>query len=151
MKKLLFILLLITSLSCSSDNDVIVLRDYVYSEREYELYQMINDYRVENGLNTLTLVNHISALCYDHNQQMIVKGIGHYDLQPRFDEVKSLGYESVSEIVGVNYTSNVGFFNALKNTPSCDRILIGEYVALGFSITIDEVTNKKYYTLIFAN
>ena len=58
--------LVFTMISCTkstSDEEVVdktLITKYDYSQDELQLAQLINDYRVSIGLNTLQIVNHIS-------------------------------------------------------------------------------------------
>ena len=147
-KIFLFILFLITACSSSDDYQTEIL-NYTYDQNEIDLIDLTNQYRSTESLGMLIPVEHIGALCEKNNQQMIIKGPGHYNFQGAINNLNSLGYTRVSEIIGYNYISNQGFINALVDNDECLEILRGDFNYIGVSVRVSD-TGKKYYTLILA-
>jgi hypothetical protein len=62
--------LVFTMISCSPDSkeeeqvEAKLITDYNYTQDEMKLAEVINNYRISKGFNTLEIINHIS-LIYD--------------------------------------------------------------------------------------
>ena len=151
MKKLILILTILLSLSCSnSDEPPIVLLPYEYNIQELEMIQLINQYRTSNLLNSLNEVQHISALCEQSNNYMIsYNDVKHHHFQDRVENLKRIGYDRVSAIVCYNYSTNQSALNAINSNIETQKILRGDFNDVGVSIT-NNINGKKYYTLTFA-
>jgi uncharacterized protein YkwD len=151
MKKIILILTLLLSLSCSTnDEPPIILLPYEYNIQELEMIQLVNQYRASNLINSLNEVQHISALCEQSNNYMIsYNDIKHYHFHDRVENLKRLGYQRVSAIVCYNYSTNQSALNAINTNIETQQILRGDFTDVGVSITTN-VNGKKYYTLTFA-
>jgi uncharacterized protein YkwD len=150
MKKIILILTILLSISCSKDDEQpIVMLPYTYNEQELEMIQLVNQYRISHSLNTLNDVQHISALSQQSNNYMIsYNEAKHYYFQDRIENLKRIGYTRVSAIVCVNFVSNQGALNVMDSDIDCQKILIGDYTDFGVSITTN-TNGRKYYTLTF--
>lgn len=150
MKKIILILTILLSISCSKDDEQpVVILPYTYNTQELEMIQLVNQYRVSNSLNTLNDVQHISALCEQSNNYMIsYNDVKHYYFQDRIENLKRIGYTSVSAIVCFNFVSNQGALNAMNSDVNCQKILIGDFTDFGVSIKTN-TNGRKYYTLTF--
>jgi uncharacterized protein YkwD len=157
--KALFILITVFSLnSCTKDSDDSLLTSkqqivssYEYSSDESKLVDLINNYRVSHGLNTLEIVNHISYKSQEHNAYMINNNVVNHDL---FDErssniIQVLGATRVGENIAFNFTTPQGAMTAWLLSPGHKLNLDGEYTHVGISITINPANGKKYYTNMF--
>jgi uncharacterized protein YkwD len=150
MKKIILILTILLSISCSKDDEQpVVILPYTYNTQELEMIQLVNQYRVSHSLNTLNDVQHISALCQQSNNYMIsYNDVKHYYFQDRIENLQRIGYTRVSAVVCYNYSTNQSTLNALDSNIECQKILTGNFTDFGVSI-ITNVNGKKYYTLTF--
>ncbi|MGV1011866.1 MAG: CAP domain-containing protein [Flavobacterium sp.] len=144
--------------SCSHySNEEIVTADkslitnYEYSTEETQLLQMINDYRVSNGLNALITINHISYKSMEHNDYMITKNVVNHDFfaERAQNLMDVLGAYKVGENVAYNFSCPTNVLNAWLNSPTHKANLDGNYTHFGLSISINPITGKKYYTNMF--
>jgi uncharacterized protein YkwD len=151
MKKIILILTLLLSFSCSTnDESPIVILPYEYNIQELEMIQLINQYRTSNLVNSLTEVQHISALCEQSNNYMIsYNDVKHYHFQDRVENLQRVGYDRVGAIVCYNFSTNQSALNAINTNIETQKILRGDFTDFGVSITTS-ISGKKYYTLTFA-
>ena len=157
-KSLLIIIAAISLVSCSkNDEDEVLIQkqfqvsNYDYSSDETKLVDLINNYRVSQGLNKLDVVNHISFKSQQHNSYMISNNVVNHDL---FDErssniIQVLGAKKVGENIAYNFTTPEGVLNAWMLSPSHKLNIDGNYTHLGISVTINPANGKKYYTNMF--
>jgi uncharacterized protein YkwD len=156
-RALLPLAILFTMVSCSSDSseaaaeDKQVVTTYNYNETESKLITLINDYRQSKGLNSLTVINHISYKSEEHNFYMIDNNMVNHDyFQQRSDNlVRVLGAEKVGENIAYNYQTAESAMSAWLNSPSHKANIEGDYTHLGISVTINPDNGKKYYTNMF--
>lgn len=159
LKTVLLCAFVFTLNSCSSDSEDAAapakhentVVDYNYSELELTTAQLINDYRVSQGLNALELINYVSVKSEEHNEYMILNQVVNHD---QFDErahdiMANLGAVKVNENIAYNYQQPSGALNAWLNSPGHKANIEGNFTHFGISVTIDENTGKKYYTNIF--
>lgn len=162
MKKLLQTMLLAVVYifgSCSSDSvessnvsKSELVTEYNYNVSELEVLQLINEYRVSMGLNSLITVNHISFKSEEHDNYMIAnKVVNHNDFVARSENIIAvLGAKKVGENVAYNYQTAEGVLKAWLDSPSHKLNIEGDYTHFGIAVKIDAETGKKYYTNIFA-
>lgn len=155
-RALLPLAIVFTMVSCSSDDSSVtssakLVTEYNYNETESRLVQLINDYRVSLGLNSLEVINHISYKSEEHNEYMIEKqAISHDYFQERSDNlIQVLGAQRVAENVAYNYATAESAFAAWKNSPGHRANIEGDYTHFGISVTIDPETGRKFYTNMF--
>ena len=151
------IVLAISLTSCSSSdssetssNEKLVT-NYDYSADELDLANKINDYRVENGMTPLTIVNHISFKSLEHNDYMIDNNVVNHDY---FDAratniIHVLGAIKVGENIAYNFSTPNAALHAWLNSPGHKANLDGDYTHFGISITVNPATGKKYFTNMF--
>lgn len=150
-------ILVFTMVSCSSDsseNDSAssqVVTEYNYSEDEMKLVQVINDYRVSQGLSSLAVINHISHKSEEHNVYMIENEVVNHDyFDQRARNIKSvLGAVTVGENIAYNFSTPNAALHAWLNSPGHKENIEGDYTHFGVSISIDPNTGNKYYTNMF--
>ena len=155
--------LIFTMNSCSSDSSEVAadnnstnltskVIDYSYNETEIATMNLINEYRVSVGLNSLERINHISFKSEEHNHYMIAnKVVNHNDFVARSENIiKVLGAKKVGENVAYNFNSPESVVAAWLNSPAHKDNIVGNYTHFGLAIKSDPVTGKKYYTNIFA-
>jgi uncharacterized protein YkwD len=125
--------------------------DYNYSPAELETMDLINKYRVSNGLNALEKINYISVKSQEHNNYMITNDIvSHDDFVARSEDIiKVLGVKKVGENIAYNYNTPQAALNAWINSPEHKKNILGDYTNFGISITQNPANGKKYYTNIF--
>ena len=158
----LFTAVIFTMNSCSSDQseDSVVeasdltakVVDYSYNETELETMQLINEYRVSQGLNSLEMINHISYKSEEHDDYMIAnKVVNHNDFVARSENIiKVLKAKTVGENVAYNFNTPESVVAAWLKSPAHKENIVGNYTHFGIAIKADPVTGKKYYTNIFA-
>lgn len=155
MKRFILFIFLLISFTCSNYEDPKELILYSYEYRadgfDLQLFNDVNTYRVQQGLNALILNDHISYICSTHNDYMIENNrFDHSYVQYRFDNIISvLGATRVGEILAYNYQTSLSTLNAWSNSPAHKEIIQGEYTHMGLSVTEDSF-NRKYVTLILA-
>ncbi|WP_269236606.1 CAP domain-containing protein [Flavobacterium flavigenum] len=145
--------------SCSSDSvesnnmsNSELVTEYNYNTSELEVLELINEYRVSIGLNSLKTVNHISFKSEEHDNYMIAnKVVNHNDFVARSENIIAvLGAKKVGENVAYDYQSPQGVLKAWLDSPSHKQNIEGDYTHFGIAVKIDAETGKKYYTNIFA-
>jgi uncharacterized protein YkwD len=156
-RALLPLAIVFTMVSCSSDSsegsstDNKLVTTYNYNESELKIITLINNYRQSIGLNTLEVINHISYKSQEHNIYMIEnKSINHNYFQQRADNlIEVLGATRVAENIAYNYQAPESAISAWLNSPGHKANIEGDFTHFGISITVDEITGKKYYTNMF--
>jgi uncharacterized protein YkwD len=149
--------LVFTMISCSPDSKeeeqapAQLITDYNYTQDELKLAEVINDYRVSKGLNTLEIINHISYKSLEHNQYMIDNNVVNHDY---FEErsnniIQVLGAVKVGENIAYNFSTPNSALYAWLQSPGHKANLDGDYTHFGISITVNPSTGKKYYTNMF--
>jgi len=147
--------LVFTMMSCSSDSSEStnskVVTEYNYTEDEMALVDVINEYRVSQGLNTLQVINHISFKSEEHNEYMIENNVvSHAYFTERANNIMEvLGAVKVGENIAYNFSTPNSALHAWLNSPGHKANLDGDYTHFGISISINPETGKKYYTNIF--
>jgi uncharacterized protein YkwD len=149
--------LVFTMISCSPDSkedeqvQAQLITDYNYTQDEMKLAQVINEYRVSQGLNSLEIINHISYKSLEHNQYMIDNNVVNHDY---FEErsnniIQVLGAVKVGENIAYNFSTPNAALYAWLQSPGHKANLDGDYTHFGISITVNPATGKKYYTNMF--
>ncbi|WP_298308981.1 CAP domain-containing protein [Flavobacterium sp.] len=149
--------LVFTMISCSPDSkeeeqvEAKLITDYNYTQDEMKLAEVINNYRVSKGLNTLEIINHISYKSLEHNQYMIDNNVVNHDY---FEErsnniIQVLGAVKVGENIAYNFSTPNSALYAWLQSPGHKANLDGDYTHFGISITVNPATGKKYYTNMF--
>lgn len=161
MKKMMFLSLCfsITLMSCSSEDvnqvektsqPIVTLKNYTHSVFEIELLDLVNQDRVNKGLNALTIINEISYLASTHDDYMITNGVASHDnFEQRSTTLKSaLSAISVSENVATGYNTPASTLAAWNASPSHKANLEGNHTHYELAVKAD-AEGKKYYTLLF--
>jgi len=149
--------LVFTLFSCSPESkqedsfDSTLITNYDYSQEELKLGELINEYRVSQGLNALEIVNHISYKSQEHNEYMIDNNVVNHDYfeQRSNNIIHVLGAVKVGENIAFNFSTPNSALNAWINSPGHKANIEGSYTHFGVSITVNPETGKKYYTNIF--
>ena len=151
MKKILLLLAIFLMFSCSKDDEpVLETFNYTHNDTEIDLFNKINHYRDSLGVETLSLVEHVSYKCMEHNEYMIDSNVINHDyFYDRGINIQKVCHATkVGEILAYNYQTNKSALSAWINSSCHDTILSGEYKRIGLSIRVD-INNRKYYTAIF--
>lgn len=156
-RALLPLAIVFTMVSCSSDAsetpsaDRTEVKQYNYNDVELKLVTLVNNYRVNAGLNPLEVINHISYKSEEHNIYMIDNKVVNHDyFQERSNNlIQVLGAEKVGENIAYNYQTAESAMSAWTHSSGHRANLLGDYTHLGISVTIDAATGKKYYTNMF--
>jgi len=156
---LLLIALLSLTVSCStSTNEEAELYTEIaateskaeVSEIEQEVIDVVNDYRVSQGLSTLKF----SAVAYDyanaHNTYMIEEGkISHDNFAKRSSELSlDANADYVSENLGKDFYSAEQILEAWINSPTHKKVMEGDVNYTAVSVKADE-NGVLYFTQLF--
>jgi uncharacterized protein YkwD len=151
---LLFPILLLTS--CSSDAESVestaveTAKSYTHNATELELLDLVNAYRVENGLNALQIIQHISYKSEEHNNYMITTNtVSHDNFSSRKANLEQVvGAVRVGENVAYGFSTPQATLNAWIASEGHRVNLLGNYTHYGLSIR-ENADGRKYYTNIF--
>jgi len=153
MKRLLIsILFCFVLTACSNSPETTYeIRTYTHSEDEIDLLDKINSYRSDEGQSQLTIVEHASALCADHNDYMISKSIINHDyFYSRSCSIISVCKAiHVGECVAYNYQTNASVLSAWKTSACHDTILRSNFTRIGISIRKNSSQQKVYTIILF--
>ncbi len=124
--------------------------EYQYSELELEILELINNYRIDVGLNKLTPVNYISYKSEEHTNYMISNNVvNHNNFVSRSENLISvLTAKRVGENVAYNYSKAQSVLNGWLNSPAHKENIEGDYTHFGISIR-KNTEGKNYFTNIF--
>lgn len=156
------ILLLALIVSCSSpstaeedslfnDNDLVAeLESVQLSIEEQDLFDIVNDHRVSNGLNPVTYSGETYVFAQEHNEYMISKGkLSHDNLDERASQIaKQTSADSVEENVARNFQNNSETLEAWLASEDHKNTIEGDFTHATLSITRDD-QGMPYYTQIF--
>lgn len=142
--------------SCSSDAESVestaveTAKTYTHNTTELELLDLVNAYRVENGLNALQIIQHISYKSEEHNNYMIVTNtVSHDNFSSRKANLEQVvGAVRVGENVAYGFSTPQATLNAWIASEGHRVNLLGNYTHFGLSIR-ENADGRKYYTNIF--
>jgi uncharacterized protein YkwD len=151
---LLLPILLLTS--CSSEAESVestaveTAKSYTHNTKELELLDLVNAYRVENGLNALEIIQHVSYKSEEHNNYMIVTNtVSHDNFSSRKANLEQVvGAVRVGENVAYGFSTPQATLNAWIASEGHRVNLLGNYTHYGLSIR-ENADGRKYYTNIF--
>ena len=149
-------LLTLMSFSCSTDSieedKIDALTSYVPATKtiEIEILELINNYRIEKGLNTLGDMSKVKATAYSHTNYMRDKQeVSHDNFYQRSTSLKNNpGASKVGENVAYGYASAQSVVNAWLNSDGHREIIEGDFTNFDVSAEKDPA-GKWYYTNIF--
>lgn len=122
-----------------------------YSSLEFEILEIINDYRVSMNLSPLKKLNIISSVAFSHTDYMVKSGeVNHYNFGERQQLlITNANAKSVGENVAYGFNTAQGVVNAWLNSDE-HRALIenSAYNNVGIS-TEKNSENRNYFTLMF--
>lgn len=142
--------------SCSSDAESVestaveTAKTYTHDATELELLDLVNAYRVENGLNALQIIQHISYKSEEHNNYMIATNtVSHDNFSSRKANLEQVvGAVRVGENVAYGFSTPQATLNAWIASEGHRVNLLGNYTHFGLSIR-ENADGRKYYTNIF--
>ena len=142
--------------SCSSDAESVestaveTAKTYTHDATELELLDLVNAYRVENGLNALQIIQHISYKSEEHNNYMITTNtVSHDNFSSRKANLEQVvGAVRVGENVAYGFSTPQATLNAWIASEGHRVNLLGNYTHFGLSIR-ENADGRKYYTNIF--
>jgi uncharacterized protein YkwD len=148
-----------TMYSCSSDASTTptssvspkIVTEYSYNISEIQTMDLINNYRVSIGLNSLQKINYISLKSEEHDNYMITNNVvNHDDFVARSEDIMNvLGAKTVGENIAYNYSTPQAAFDAWLASPGHKANIEGNFTNFGISIRINPANGTKYYTNIF--
>ena len=146
--------------SCSSDASTTptssvsspVVTNYSYNTTEIQTMDLINNYRISIGLNSLQKISYISLKSQEHNNYMITNNVvNHDDFVARSEDImKVVGAKTVGENIAYNYNTAQAAFDAWLASAGHKANIEGNFTHFGISIKTNPVNGAKYYTNIFA-
>jgi len=158
--KLLPILAIVAILgftSCSTDssvedeiNSIEVLVAPQAKQIELEIMELINAYRITEGLNPLNEHTTVKAVAYTHTDYMIeVENVSHDNFFQRKQSLQTNADANVvSENVAYGFNSAESVVNAWLNSPSHKNNIEGNYT--DFDVSAEQNNEGKwYFTNIF--
>ncbi len=121
-----------------------------YSSFELEVLDLVNAYRVDQGLSELQYLDESSALAASHNDHMITKDeVCHDDFGMRYQTlVDDVHAKAVSENVAYGYSSADAVVNAWIKSDGHRENMLGDHTHFGISIKAAS-DGKFYFTNIF--
>jgi len=145
-------------MSCSVEEEVIVpdsysstIEDVTYSQLDYDIIELINNYRISNGLSSLDILNEASKEANNHNHYMVNQGAPSHDyFYLRSQNLKqAVNAKTVSENVGYGFSNAQSLVNAWLNSQGHrENIENPEVTNIGIS-TKQDAEGKYYFTNIF--
>jgi uncharacterized protein YkwD len=152
------LLTIVTSCSTENEDDTIFFKEInetkiTYSPIEKEILILINEYRNEKGLTSLSILNLISTVAETHTSYMVKIGEVNHDNFPERHQtlVNNAQAISVGENVAYGYSSAESVVNAwIKSDHHREVIEDSEFTHFGISTQNDE-KGMNYFTQIFIN
>lgn len=120
------------------------------SPMESEVFQLVNEYRLSQGLNTLQFSQEGYNFAQEHTQYMIEVGnINHDDFDRRAaqlsDETRAV---HVGENVGRNFSTAAGIVEAWSKSAAHKKVMEGNYSLTAIS-AIQDSEGNFYFTQVF--
>jgi len=121
-----------------------------YSSFELNVLDLVNDYRIENGLKELDILDDGSRQAEEHNNHMIEEDeVCHDGFPNRYSAlVNSVKAKAVSENVAYGYRTAEAVVNAWIKSEGHRENMLGNHTHFGISIT-ENSEGKFYFTNIF--
>lgn len=148
-----FLASLFTLTSCSTatqEQEVAIYENVSISTIEEEVLELVNEYRVSEGLEVVLF----GAVAYDfavsHNEYMIAQGeISHDNFNSRSTDLTIKAHaDFVSENVGKDFTTARGVVNAWINSPAHKKVMEGDFTYTAISVE-EDADGVLYFTQLF--
>lgn len=117
---------------------------------EIEILELINNHRIEMGLNPLNNLNIIKSVAFTHTDYMVeINQVNHDNFFQRKNSlIQNAGAARVSENVAYGYSSAQAVVNAWINSAGHRENLEGDFT--DFDISAEQNSEGRwYYTNIF--
>ena len=149
-------LLALLSFSCSTDaideDKIDAMTTYVPQAKtiEVEVLELINNYRINLGLNPLNGLSAIKGQAYGHTEYMLENNVvSHANFYQRKANLMSqAGAVSVAENVAYAFSNAESVVNAWLNSEGHKNVIEGDYTNFDISAEKD-AEGRWYYTNIF--
>ncbi|SHH50873.1 CAP domain-containing protein [Winogradskyella jejuensis] len=117
---------------------------------EIEVLELINNHRINSGLNALSNNNTVKAVAFTHSDYMRQSNdVSHHNFYVRKQSLEeNENAQIVSENVAYGYTNAESLVNAWLNSPSHRNNIEGNFTHFDISAEQDE-DGGWYYTNIF--
>jgi len=148
--------LLIASTSCSNDstdelineNEVVIIPES--KTIEIEILQLINEYRISAGLNSLEALEVVKGQAFSHSDYMVeTNNVSHDNFYNRRAYlINNAGAQTVTENVAFGFTNAQSVVNAWLNSDGHKANIEGDFTNFEISAEQNE-DGKWYYTNIF--
>lgn len=155
LKTAAILILLSTIFSCSKEEMVeeisFEIAEYQYGEIDYEILELLNEYRISIGLQPVQLLDVASSVAFGHNEYMISEDeVSHNNFEQRCQQIRAnVAATTISENLGYGYSSADSVVNAWLNSPGHKaNIESAVFTHIGIS-SVKDYSNKFYYTNIF--
>ncbi|MBU2996767.1 CAP domain-containing protein [Cellulophaga baltica] len=154
---LAFLSLLVSLTSCSSTSleEEVELYENVtvsasVSNIEEEVFTLVNEYRVSQGLTEVEFSAVAYNYAFDHNEYMISEdAISHDNFNKRSSDLAvEVSADFVSENVGRNYVTASGIVNAWINSDTHRAVMEGDFDFAGISVE-EDADGVLYFTQLF--
>lgn len=121
-----------------------------YSSIELDVLQLINSYRVQEGMPEFILLDEVSSQADLHNEHMVVKDeVCHHFFGKRYKAlVEGHGALAVSENVAFGYRTADAVVRAWVRSQGHRKNLKGNFTHFGISVK-EGKSKKLYFTNIF--
>ena len=151
--KFLFLISLLTLITSCSTNDIteeVFITEVSVSSMEQEVIDVVNDYRVSQGLNALEFNNVVYDFANTHNAYMIAEGkISHDDFDIRSSNLSvQANADFVSENLGKDFTNANDILEAWIASPTHKKVMEGQFTQTAVSVQAD-ANGVLYYTQLF--
>lgn len=112
---------------------------------EIEIMELINEYRINEGLNPLQNHNTVKAVAFTHTDYMIeVDNVSHHNFFLRKQSLQAnADADVVSENVAYGFNSAQSVVNAWLNSPSHRENIVGDYT--DFEVSAEQNSAGKWY------
>jgi len=146
------LILLMIMMSCSPPNETTKEESIFVPETkqiETEVMSLINESRIDEGLNSLLPNRDVKAEAYTHTIYMIDAGrVSHDNFLARRASLIEIGATRVGENVAFGYTNAESVVIAWLNNEGHRDVTLGDYTH--FEVVIEEdAEGNKYFTNIY--
>jgi uncharacterized protein YkwD len=154
---LAFLSLFMSLTSCSStslEEEVTLYENVAVSASvstiETEVFTLVNEYRVSQGLSEVEFNAVAYEYAVDHNLYMIEQDeISHDNFSKRSSDLAvEVGADFVSENVGKNYVTASGIVNAWINSATHKAVMEGDFNYTAVSVE-EDADGVLYFTQLF--
>lgn len=149
---LMAIVALLSFNSCSTDSDIDEKIDAIElpaapqsKQIEIEIMELINEHRINEGLNTLNNHSTVKAVAFTHTDYMIeVDNVSHDNFFQRKESLQiNANANVVSENVAYGFSSAESVVNAWLNSESHKDNIEGDFTH--FDISAEQNSQGKWY------